>query len=61
MSNSGKELESLLKKYREICTDLNMNRSATDEALLSFNRIGNNYSLEVSVDCCVQVIEMICN
>jgi len=46
MSNSGKELESLFKKYREICTDLNMNRSATDEALLSFNRIGNNYSLE---------------
>jgi len=45
MSNS-KENESLLKKYKEICSDLNMNKSASDEALLSFNRIGNNYSLE---------------
>lgn len=48
-TGNKQEIESLLKKYKEICSDLNMNKSAADEALSSFNRIGNNYSLEVNL------------
>lgn len=39
----------LMKKFRELCADLNMDKAAADEALLSFQRIGMNYTLEVSI------------
>ena len=39
----------LLKKYKEVCADLNLDKAAADEALQSFQRIGVNYSLEVSL------------
>lgn len=48
--NKHQEMDTLIKRYKEICADLNMNKSAADEALSSFNRIGNNYSLEVCDD-----------
>lgn len=39
----------LMKKFKELCADLNMDKAAADEALLSFQRIGMNYTLEVSI------------
>ena len=41
----------LLKKYKEVCADLNLDKAAADEALQSFQRIGINYTLEVSSPC----------
>jgi len=46
MGTDKQEMDSLIKKYKEICAELNMDKTAADEALSSFNRIGNNYSLE---------------
>lgn len=42
----------LLKKYKEVCADLNLDKAAADEAWQSFQRIGVNYSLEVCITSC---------
>jgi len=40
--------QQLMKKFREICADLNLDKSAADEAFNSFQRIQINYTLEVN-------------
>lgn len=47
-ASSCHKQEVLQRKYKDICADLNLDRTAADEALSSFHRIGNNYTLEVS-------------
>lgn len=37
----------LAKRYKDLCADLNLDKTAADEAWQSFQRIGINYSLEV--------------
>lgn len=46
--NANDSQNDLQKKYKEVCADLNLDKAAADEAWQSFQRIGNNYSLEVS-------------
>ena len=46
--NANDSLNDLQKKYKEVCSDLNLDKASADEAWQSFQRIGNNYSLEVS-------------
>jgi hypothetical protein len=46
----------LLKKYKEVCADLNLDRAAADEAWQSMQRIRINYTLEVSISCLMFVI-----
>lgn len=46
--NANDSLNDLQKKYKEVCSDLNLDKASADEAWQSFQRIGNNYSLEVN-------------
>lgn len=45
-SESNQQTE-LIKRYKEVCADLNLDKSSADEAQQSFQRIGINYTLEV--------------
>ncbi|RWS25254.1 Retinoblastoma-like protein 1 [Leptotrombidium deliense] len=45
-SKGDQETAQLMKKYKEVCADLNLDKTAADEALTSFQRIGINYTLE---------------
>ncbi|RWS02001.1 Retinoblastoma-like protein 1 [Dinothrombium tinctorium] len=44
--NENPEMTQLTKKYKEVCQDLNLDKTAADEAWSSFQRIGINYTLE---------------
>ena len=47
----GNETEEELKKrFKELCCDLNLDKTSADEAWTSYQRIGINYTLEVSHD-----------
>lgn len=48
----GQPDADLMNKFRELCADLNMDKAAADEALTSYQRIGMNYTLEVSITHC---------
>lgn len=48
MGNDDGDMD-LLKKYKEVCADLNLDKASADEAWQSFQRIGINYTLEVSI------------
>lgn len=48
----------LIRRYKEVCADLNLDKAAADEAWLSFQRIGVNYTLEV---CFHPIIHLILN
>lgn len=48
MGNDDGDVD-LLKKYKEVCADLNLDKASADEAWQSFQRIGINYTLEVSI------------
>jgi hypothetical protein len=39
--------ENIEQRFEELCLDLNMDKSAKDEAWQAFERISTNYTLEV--------------
>lgn len=40
--------DDLKKRFKDLCLDLNLDKTSADEAWQSFQRIGINYTLEVS-------------
>lgn len=46
---SNETEEELKKRFKELCFDLNLDKSSADEAWTSYQRIGINYTLEVSL------------
>lgn len=49
MAPSNGPDSALSRKFGEICSDLNLDKAAADEAFNSFQRIQINYTLDVSV------------
>lgn len=49
MGLSDESEDNLHVRYEEICLDLNLDKSAKDEAWEAYNRISVNYTLEVGV------------
>ena len=41
--------EEIIKKYEDLCLDLNLDKAAKEEAWQSYERISQNYSLEVRI------------
>ena len=39
--------EELKKRFKDLCSDLNLDKTSADEAWTSYQRIGINYTLEV--------------
>ena len=49
MGLKGNETEEELKKrFKDLCSDLNLDKTSADEAWTSYQRIGINYTLEVT-------------
>lgn len=48
MAHEKQAVQALDKRFREVCADLNLDKLSADEALQTFQRIGINYTLEVS-------------
>lgn len=48
MKNNDTE-DELKKRFKDLCSDLNLDKTSADEAWTSYQRIGINYTLEVSL------------
>jgi len=48
--------EELKKRFKDLCSDLNLDKSSADEAWNSYQRIGINYTLEVCFDSFIYLL-----
>ena len=51
MGLSEEAEDNTLRRYEELCLDLNLDKSAKEEAWECFERISTNYTLEVGASC----------